>query len=82
MIGDDDVPAALLQRGAHGVGRLDAFVGNVVAPASQLSLQQQAVVFGIFNNQDAQGDAHVSSAGWVAAGSAPANTIQVGARPR
>ena len=52
---------AMAQSAIHRSGRLHAFVHRVVAAPAQFMQQELGVVFGVFDDQDAKGPAHLGS---------------------
>ena len=60
-IGHDQVPGLLVESGAHGGGSIDPFKRRLISSAPQLMQQQLRVLFGVLDDQDAEGLAHASA---------------------
>src|SRR5215212_7565377 len=61
MVGDDEIPALLVQGGLHVPRGVDPLAGGLVASAPQLPQQEQRVVFRILDEQHPEWHAHQAS---------------------
>ena len=62
---DDEIPRVVLHRRAHGAGRLDPLVGNLVATPAQLAHDEVRVGLRVLHHQQAQIAAHQVSGLWL-----------------